>query len=237
MHRIFAFSRGSGRRRRKILRFALFLLVSSLLILFLFNSTLRPRMESVAGIAVNNRLTALVTDSVYSVLAEQGYQYEDFIKLSTRADGGVSALQVDSVHLNLALYAMTEKLLSALGEERILSLSVPLGTLLGNEFFGAKGPGINVNFWAEQGIRASFESEFTTQGINQTMHTIYFSLQICGKLLFASGTQEIDLSQRILAAQTVIPGDVPDTFTQIHRLTDEITDEDIDDVVDFGNIF
>jgi len=33
---------------------------------------------------------------------------------------------------------------------------------------------------------------------------------------------------------TVIVGDVPDAFTQIVRLTDDITESDIDDIFDFG---
>jgi hypothetical protein len=42
------------------------------------------------------------------------------------------------------------------------------------------------------------------------------------------------LTQTYCVAETLIVGEVPDALTQINRLTEEISEEEIDDVNDFG---
>lgn len=223
------------KHRRKTWRFPLVIITCLLLITILFQVVLYPRVFSVTVAKITTVVTSRVQNAVFSVLQTEGYSYEDFVHISTRGDGSVSHMSVDSVNLNIALYDIAAKIIQMINESnRILETALPMGTLLGMELFGGLGPDIPIRVLVEEGVHACFRSEFSTQGINQTLHTVYFSIKIHGQLLFAGGTKTVDLSQEILAAQTVILGDVPDSFTHISRLTADVSEEEIDDIFDFG---
>jgi hypothetical protein len=130
---------------------------------------------------------------------------------------------------------MTAAALAELADHRSEDLEIPVGSLFGMEWYNGRGPCLPVRVTLAHGIHACFRSEFATQGINQTLHTVYFSIKIKGELLLATRMLPVDLSQEIVAAQTVILGSVPDSFTHISRLTADVSEEEIDDIFDFGN--
>ena len=200
-----------------------------------FNSAIVPRAEALAVGSLTNRISSIISQTVLSVLEQNAYTYNDFIHISTKSDGEVSHLSLDSVTLNRALYQMTSAALEGLSPHRSEDVALPLGSLLGMEWWNGRGPDIPVRITLAHGIHACFRSEFATQGINQTLHTVYFSIKIKGELLLATRMLPVDLSQEIVAAQTVILGSVPDSFTHISRLTADVSEEEIDDIFDFGN--
>ena len=47
-------------------------------------------------------------------------------------------------------------------------------------------------------------------------------------------TQTMNVTTKYCVAETVIVGEVPDAYTKINRLDDELSESDIDDIYDFG---
>ena len=232
-----SFSLG-GLKTPHILRFfrrVLPFLAILLSLVILFNTAVVPRAEAIAVGALTNRISALVSQTVLSVMEEEGYRYDDFIHIATKNSGEISHVSLDSVTLNRALYQMTRATVDGLANHRTEVAEIPLGSLSGVEWWNGRGPALPVKISVAHGIHACFRSEFATQGINQTLHTVYFSIKIKGELLLATRVLPIDLSQEIVAAQTVILGTVPDSFTHISRLTADVSEEEIDDIFDFGN--
>ena len=85
-----------------------------------------------------------------------------------------------------------------------------------------------------QGARAHMESDFRTEGINQTLYRVMFSITVDLTILTPSRPIETSVTQTYCVAETLIVGEVPDALTQINRLTQEVSEEEIDDVNDFG---
>ena len=219
---------------RKIRFFAVPLAIL-LCMTLLFHAAIVPRAEAFAVGSLTNRFSALISQTVLSVMEENRYRYDDFIHITANGNGEISHLSLDSVVLNRALYQMTHAAIEKLADHRTEEVEVPLGSLSGIELWNGRGPAVPVIVSVAHGIHACFRSEFSTQGINQTMHTVYFSIKIRGELMLATRMLPIDLSQEIVAAQTVILGRVPDSFTHISRLTADVSEEEIDDIFDFGN--
>ena len=200
-----------------------------------FNTAITPRAEALAVGARSNRISALIAKTVLSVMEQNGYRSSDFIHITTKSDGEIAYLSLDSVVLNRALFQMTAAALEGLADHRSEDVEIPIGSLFSMEWWNGRGPALPVRITLAHGIHACFRSEFATQGINQTLHTVYFSIKIKGELLLATRMLPVDLSQEIIAAQTVILGSVPDSFTHISRLTADVSEEEIDDIFDFGN--
>ena len=114
-----------------------------------------------------------------------------------------------------------------------MTVAIPIASLIGINFFPSR-PTINVNLRLSESINAYFLSNFEEQGINQTRHSILFHLTLEVLVLVPSHTKRITVSREFPFAETVIVGDVPDAYTKISRLTDDITETEIDDIYDFG---
>ena len=59
---------------------------------------------------------------------------------------------------------------------------------------------------------AAFRNRFSTVGINQTLHQIFIDIHVTVTILSLAGTQELAVDVTVLAAETVIVGNVPSTY-------------------------
>ena len=67
-------------------------------------------------------------------------------------------------------------------------------------------------------IETKIDSEFTSVGINQTMHRIYLNLKCSIGILAPFKSINKDISSKVLLTETVIVGDVPSTYYNYDNL-------------------
>jgi sporulation protein YunB len=226
--------RGAGPFSRSFVRLiAVILLLAALLLLF-FNRGLYPGVSALALAAAKNEARAIVVSAFSDKMAAAGEGYEDLVTLHFQAGGEISGMSCHMPALNAARNALLAAILSRIGEERVLAVGIPLGNLLGGELLSGRGPEIPVQVLLARDASAHMESQFLSAGINQTMHRILFTVSITLSVLTPSHPTTVTLQESFVVAETVIVGKVPDAFTQINRLTDTITEQDIDDIFDFG---
>ena len=94
------------------------------------------------------------------------------------------------------------------------SLGVPLGSLFLPEFFSGKGPSIAVEIISIRNSDASFGSDFREAGINQTMHQLSMEVLVDVSVLVLGETESFAVASQVVVAETIIVGDVPDTYLQ-----------------------
>ena len=64
-------------------------------------------------------------------------------------------------------------------------------------------------------VQAEFDSQLTSAGVNQTLHRIWLEVSVPMDLLLPGGEVETALHTRLCVAETVIVGQVPDTYLQL----------------------
>ena len=207
----------------------------SLALVVLLQGVLLPQVRALCETAVSNRLEALANKKAYEFLSKNDYSYTDFVLLRYDSNGGVRSASVDTVKLNVFKTTLAMCVLEELATEDI-HVSVPIGNLFGLLFFSGTGGDVALTARVAKGMHARFHTAFETAGINQTRHAIGFSLDFTAHYLLPTGSEEISFSVSIPIGETLIIGDVPETLTQINRLTDEISEIEIDDAVDFGHV-
>ena len=223
-------------KRGSRLKRSLLTLLLSLIALSLWTHTaLLPQVRALCETEISNRLEAIANRRAYEILEAGGYSYSDFIRLTYDAEGGVRSASVDTVRLNLLKTSLALSVLESLVTEDI-SVGIPVGNLLGLLFFSGMGKEIFVTAKVANGMHARFHTEFRTEGINQTRHAIGFSLDFSATYLLTTGKEALSFSVSIPVGETLIVGKVPDTLTQINRLSEEISELEIDDAVDFGHV-
>ena len=196
------------------LTLAVALLVSASLIMLL-EARLRPVVAEIASAQARNTMTAVVEEAVTADLAARQVGYSDFITIQRDEGGAITALTTDMARMNLLRAELTAAILEALEKADVSDIQVPLGSLFDLEPLWAKGPALKTRAMTVGTVRAEFDSQFTSAGVNQTLHRIWMEVTVPMKLLLPGGEVETELHTRLCVAETVIVGRVPDTYLQL----------------------
>lgn len=81
-----------------------------------------------------------------------------------------------------------------------------------------RGPGVKIRISSIGNIETDLESEFTSQGINQTLHRIYVDISCNVKVLTPFKDIERKITNKVLLAENVIVGNIPDTYYNLEGL-------------------
>ena len=92
------------------------------------------------------------------------------------------------------------------------ALSVPVGSLLFPTFFAGRGFSIPVRVLALNSTNADFYSSIESVGINQSVQQIRITFTISLSFLTPVGISDTDVTSDVLAAQTILLGDVPESY-------------------------
>ena len=133
------------------------------------------------------------------------------MNLEYGADGSVTAVQTNMARIN----ALSSELLSDIvhaADGGQLSLSIPVGNVLGSSLLLGKGPEIPVDITMLTSSHVDFKNELSDAGINQTKHQIKLDVVVDIDVIMPWQTISTQVVSEILIAETVILGDVPDTY-------------------------
>ena len=143
----------------------------------------------------------------------------------------ILSVETNTKELVKAKTEFTNAFLSRLkGYGNTIKISVPLGTLIGNEYTMGRGPDISFNLRFTCTLFTELKSKFVDAGVNNTLHTIELQATANIYIIIPWGHNSKTINTKYILAETAIVGDVPEAFTNIHGADDEITD----DIVDHG---
>lgn len=209
--------RGVRRRRRgrhrklKLAVAVLCALVIFVTLYFMRNVTAVFLSVSEASVLAMN--TIAVNEAISTVLAE-GVEYDDLITISRDGDGNVNSITANTAAIN-ALARQVNRLarqnFAELSEEGV---SVPLGALTGIEALAGFGPSINIKIIPVNSIDSRFVSQFTSAGINQTLHSLTIQVVAEISIILPSQTVKKTAVSEVLVAEAVIRGTIPDVYLQ-----------------------
>ncbi len=226
---------GSHRCRRKKSQKIRIVILLSVALFLLCRFSLYPHIEAMTVAEAHNRIERIFNEKLGAELLSDAFKNEPLIDISYSTDGKVSSVKVDTVRLNLLKYRVATAILSDIGS-RDLSVSLPISGLFGTVLFSWVEGEIPAKIRIAERLSASFSSDFEESGINQTRYTLSFCVRVGIYCLFPGGAHRATVNCTAPACEILIVGEVPDSFTDIDRLTDDVTEFDIDDAVDFGSV-
>jgi len=179
----------------------------------LFVYRLRPIVHDLAKAEVNAMLTDMVNRAVEETISEQQLSYKDMVIFEKDEQGRVSALSTNAALLNKLKTSIENKVLTLAGDSAGVKVKVPVGAIAKANIFADTGPVINVKMSSAKEIDAGFISTFKETAINQSIHRLVFAGNISCKLLYPAATDTVCVDFSVVAAETVIVGDVPESYT------------------------
>lgn len=191
-----------------------FFLAAVLMTLAVIATThLRTMLGGLAVTRVSNLVGTVVTEAVSDAINSGEIQYNNLISLEKNTSGGIAAMQSNMAEFNRLQSAITQDILNRLGEMSDIDLVIPVGTLTGSALLAGRGPGFTVRMQTTGSCSARFENQFSHAGINQTTHSIILYVDVSMSILLPGFRTGTDVSNSFSVAETIIVGDVPDTYT------------------------
>lgn len=179
---------------------------------------LRSRYFSVitelARTQVTNSTSDLINDAVAKQIDSGKIAYDRIVFFEKDLNGRITALKTNIGEVNI----LKTQTLDVINEELLDTdqslLGIPVGSLILPEFLSGSGPQIPVRILSVRNSDATFASNFTHAGINQTLHQLNMEVLVDVTVLVLGRTLTFTVSSQVVVAETIIVGDVPDTFLQ-----------------------
>lgn len=203
--------------RRFIRRCFRFLAVLSLLAvigLLFFRHRFHEPIQELARTQVTNTTSDLINDAVDDLIEAGDIQYDRIVYFEKDLNGRITALKTNMSEIN----RLKTNTLNIINDE-ILALDtsdigIPMGSLFLPEFFSGRGIALPVEIITIRNSDAYFTSEFSQAGINQTLHKLNMCVLVDVSVLVLGQTASFTVNSEVVVAETIIVGDVPDTFFQ-----------------------
>lgn len=211
--------RGFFRYRRKMGRLTLikvsllFLSVIALSAVMIVSSQLRPLLENLAVTRASNAVNRIVMEAVDEAIQNGSISYEQLISFEKDGNGAIAAVHSNMAACNRLQAEILDIILERISQVSARELSIPIGTLSGFSILAGRGPRITVRMESLGSSSARFKNEFYSAGINQTNHRIILYIDVSISILLPGFTTATKVSNAVTVAETVIVGNVPETYT------------------------
>ncbi len=211
-----AWTRAKRRRQRVRLwrSFVCLLLVAAVptVAFFRFRPVLTDFAESQAlwvATEITNRI-------VESTLVEQAHLCDDMVSVTYTDAQQVTSVIPNTQAVNSVRTAITAGIMDAMEEKGSISVSIPLGTLLGAEWLSGWGPLVTFPIGCTATVFSDVTSSIEAVGINQSVFTLHIVMDVQLLIVTPGGRSTVETEVSYPMVETVLLGEVPDNLTEVY---------------------
>ncbi len=198
------------RRRFPGIPFLVFLSVA-LLFLALAGIFLKELSSQIAVSDASDAVMGQINHVIEEIMLEEDYTPGYFVHVEKNDAGEITAIRSDMAHINALSAEILERVIGST-ENRVLTVSIPIGNLSGVSLLMGRGPSVPVQIIMLTSSRVEFSNNVLTAGINQTKHQINLHVVVDIDVLIPWGTESTQVSTDVLIADTMVVGQVPETY-------------------------
>lgn len=198
----------------RILRILCILTLLGIFLLTGFRIRYQDAIFDLARTQVINSTSDLINDAIDRQIELGNIQYDRMVYFEKDLDGRITALKTNMSEVN----RLKTDILNLINDEILAldstDLGIPLGSLILPEFLSGKGPDIPIQILSIRNSDASFSNNFSEAGINQTLQQLTMHVQVDVTVLVLGETRSFTVSSEVVVAETIIVGQVPQTYLQ-----------------------
>ena len=86
------------------------------------------------------------------------------------------------------------------------------GSFTGSKLLAGRGPGVKIQISPIGNVETDLKTEFTSQGINQTLHRVYLQVKCKSNILTPFKDIEKEITNQVLLIENVIVGNIPNNY-------------------------
>lgn len=201
-------------RLGRLFRLIALLIIICMFVFIWFRVKYHETICTLSKTQVTNATSDLINDAIDRQIEAGDIQSDRIVYFEKDLNGRITALKTNMSEVN----RLKTKILNLINDEILAmdtnALGISLGSLFLPEFLSGTGPTIPVQILSIRNSDAAFTSSFTEAGINQTLHKLNMSVSVDVSILVLGHIQSFTVASEVVVAETIIVGQVPDTFFQ-----------------------
>ena len=171
-------------------------------ILPIFDTLCENRAKSIATIISNEQAT--------NVMAE--HTYDELFTIEKDNDGNIKMIKSNVIPINEIISDVANKIQEDLDSKGREDIEIPFGSITGFKLLSGEGPTIKITITPIGDVETDLRSEFTAQGINQTLHRVYLQVKCNVNIVTPFDNISKEITNQVLIIENVILGNIPDNY-------------------------
>ncbi len=182
--------------------------------LVMFKDAFGTTIEKTSEVIATNYVSSKINSSL-----KEGFYDEDLsqplLNVERDEDGEIKYIEPNSTLINRLLLSFSTNVKEKYSMTDIQEIPVNLGVLTGNKVLSQLPITIKIKVHPVSLTKFQYETEFETEGINQTRYYVY--CRVTSKIhILAPFTDKIaTIDRRILLAEAIIVGKVPENYVMV----------------------
>lgn len=168
----------------------------------IFNALCEDKAKSIATIISNNEATNVMKD----------HTYDELFTIEKDNDGNITMIKSNVIPINEIISDVAVKIQNLINERGKENIKIAIGSFTGSKLLSGRGPGIPIKISSIGNVETDLRSEFSAQGINQTLHRVYLQVDCEVSILTPYNTISEKVSNQVLLIENVIVGKIPNTY-------------------------
>ena len=168
----------------------------------IFDALCEDKAKSIATIISNNEATNVMKD----------HTYDELFTIEKDNDGNITMIKSNVIPINEIISDVAVKIQNSINERGKENIKIAIGSFTGSKLLSGRGPGIPIKISSIGNVETDLRSEFSAQGINQTLHRLYLQVDCEVSILTPYNTISEKVSNQVLLIENVIVGKIPNTY-------------------------
>lgn len=147
------------------------------------------------------------------------YKYEDLCTVTKDTSGNITMISANVNPVNEIISDVAIKIQEELNNTENSKFNIKIGSFTGSRLLSGRGPNMEIKMSIIGNVDTDLRSEFTSAGINQTLHKIYLQVECEVSVLTPFNTIEERIKNQVLLAEAVIVGTTPNTYYNFEGIT------------------
>lgn len=192
------------------------IILIALLVAILIVKAIEPVINKQSIVVAKSIATKISNEQATLVMAN--YKYQDLCSIEKDENGNIKMIKSNIIPVNEIISDVAVKIQNELNKTQDGEVFIRLGTLTGSKFLSGRGPKVNFKIVTIGNVETDLKSEFSSAGINQTLHRIYLQVKCKVIVLTPFSSIEEEIINQVLLAEAVIVGDIPNTYYNLEGI-------------------
>lgn len=180
-------------------------------------------------ILAENRAKELALYTIHQTVTEtmgtDSATHREIVEFTYTADNRINAVNSNLAGISRLKSDLNLNIMQKISAMDSDTLKIPLGSLLGSELFSGLGPTISFSVKPYGTAITDIRTDFTEAGINQTKLDVTVDVSADLSILMPTVRKKSRVETSVPIIQTVIVGDIPDSYTHVDRDGYEFEDD------------
>lgn len=203
---------------RKKLNITVIIIIAFCTVSIVLNAVL-PIFDILCENEAKSIATIISNEEATNVMKE--HTYDELFTIEKDKNGNITMIRSNVVPINEIISDVAVKIQNRIDETGREDIEIALGSFTGFKLLSGKGPGVKIRISSIGSVETDLKSEFSSQGINQTLHRIYLQVKCKVNILTPFDDIEREITNQVLLVENVIVGNIPDTYYNLEGINAE----------------